>query len=116
MRVSAARVGDVVDLEAVVVALNHVVPREREIRVRSGYSSPACSCSMNAADGRVLDTTCMFHAACPASNQPAWSPTRGSGTRRRRGHHAGDGVAPASVEELFAQPATDRSPAASVRA
>jgi len=30
-------------------------------------------------DGRVFETRRRFHAASPASNQPALSPTRGSG-------------------------------------
>src|SRR5580704_6361711 len=33
----------------------------------------------NASGGRMVDTKCMFHSACPASQRPALSPTRGSG-------------------------------------
>src|SRR5678816_3053586 len=33
----------------------------------------------NFSGGRVVETSFMFHVACPASHMPALSPTRGSG-------------------------------------
>src|SRR5438270_9235545 len=41
--------------------------------------SPGSARLMNEGDGGVVETSRRFHAACAASNQPARSPTRGSG-------------------------------------
>src|SRR5579872_1855121 len=41
--------------------------------------SPGLLRLMNDGDGWVFDTRRRFHAATPASNQPALRPTRGSG-------------------------------------
>src|SRR5688500_6845109 len=52
------------------------------VKARSEFlsrASPGVVSLMNDADGRVLDTSVMFQRASPASNQPAFSPTRGSG-------------------------------------
>ena len=38
-----------------------------------------CVAPSESFDGGVVDTMRMFHAACPASHMPAFSPMRGSG-------------------------------------
>src|SRR5438093_13084312 len=78
--------------------------------------SPGLLRLMKFSDGGVLDTSRRFQAASPALNQPAFSPTRGSG----RGAAAdmsrfGDGAAPAGDDEDLAHAARDSAASAKDR-
>ena len=53
---------------------------------------------MNADDGGVFEASRRFHAAAPASNQPALSPTRGSGLGAELDMFIGPGI-PACVAD-----------------
>ena len=72
-------IGDVVDLEAVVVALNRVLAGEREIRVRRAERP----CPV----GGVVESMRMFHAACAGVPAAGLEPDARIGRRRGRRHN-----------------------------
>jgi hypothetical protein len=74
-------------------------------------ASPGVLRLMKSFDGRVVETSRIFHAATPASNQPALSPTRGSGVGGVVDMSSwGTGAAPACADDPLEQPVAITAP------